>query len=327
MSLILANLNAILTGIINTLAAHVPYVQEYTTAGVHNWTPPVHAVLHDVFLVGGGGGGDGGAWNQLGGGGGGGGSGFWRRGLFLASDFAGLTAPLQIIVGAGGIGGSGTSAVATDQIALVGGATSLGRGDMGFGLYTILQALGGFPGKAAWGGRGHAGGGGSGVDASTDLAAGSGELGYSGVYSYANAAATNGGAGGSSAHRALAVPLGIYGVTGTGDFDKAYGGSNVQAASHTRGVGYGSGTAGVTGALYGTGGKSGTGAGAGGGGGGERHSAGSGSGGNGGADGYLPARFTAQLTAETAISARGGAGTAGLPGYARIITYRGRVPP
>lgn len=187
---------------------------EFTSNGT--WTKPIGLKRAFVSCVGGGGGGgsgrcDNAGTNRFGGGGGGGGAITFRQ--FAASD---LPSSINVIIGNGGIGGTGVSTAATNgNPGTAGGDTSFGGliitkgGSFGTG-GTGASGTGGQGGNAllcsplagpysltgAGGGSGSSGngsGGSQGLSATTGAAGGGGGGGISST----NVSATNGGSGGS----------------------------------------------------------------------------------------------------------------------------------
>ncbi|MEZ0391635.1 MAG: DUF1566 domain-containing protein [Pseudobdellovibrionaceae bacterium] len=215
----------------------------YREAGTYSFTVPTGVTTISALVVGGGGGAGGGRDATGGGtrvgGGAGGGQLYWANGIPVT---AGET--LTLVVGAGGIGGTGCSASptagfaggnsyvkrgATDLIWAVGGsagatATAAGAGGTGgttgAGItYTTRGGGNGGPGGAA-GNNGGGGGGGAGGYSGTGGGGGVGSTSASiGAAPTASSGAANGGRSGGSSSTAgtRGGGVGVFGIGATGD--------------------------------------------------------------------------------------------------------------
>jgi hypothetical protein len=146
-----------------TLTSTTTDVQTFTSSGT--WTKPVGAKSVNIQLIGGGGGGGAGQKNSAlavsrGGGGGGGGGGFFQ----VFAPASALSATESVVIGAGGVGGTGTAVDNTPVPGIAGGTTSFasflvqggngGSGGVSTGGGAGLGFLGGHNGGAGGGGAG-----------------------------------------------------------------------------------------------------------------------------------------------------------------------------
>jgi len=276
----------------NNIGAKPPQIDIFTSSGT--WTRPSGAVSVDIQLFAGGGGGASGrkdsaaATLKLGGGGGGGGSFFSVR--VLASI---LSSSESVTVGAGGVGGAGVTANATNgNVGLAGGSTI-------FGPFTA-QGGGpaGFPAGAAGTGvmQGNSGG----------SASATGGAGGSGAPATMASSMQPGGPGGGAGGGITTASAAAAGGAGARSFVLNLAGGTAGAAGSAGGAG--SNNASAMNGLFGVGG--------GGGGGGSGIAA---SGGAGGEGGFPSGGGGGGGATETGTTS--GAGGQGAAGMAIIITF------
>jgi len=274
------------------IGARPPQIDIFTSSGT--WTCPSGAVSVDIQLFAGGGGGSSGrkdsaaATLKLGGGGGGGGSFFSVR---VPASI--LSSSESVTVGAGGVGGAGVTANATNgNVGLAGGSTI-------FGPFT---AQGGGPAGFP------AGGGGTGVlqGNSGGTASATGGVGAGGAPTTMASSMQPGGSGGGAGGGITTASAAAAGAAGARSFVLNLVGGTAGAVGGAGGAG--GNNASATGGLFGVGG--------GGGGGGSGIVV---SGGAGGAGGFPSGGGGGGGATETGTTS--GAGGAGGAGLAIVISY------